>query len=68
MVGEAAIEVKPGDSDDLTTAILDLFSSPDKQDHFSKIGRKRIKDKFQWNKAAKEYIKIYEEIVDKFPN
>ena len=68
VVGEAAIEVKPGDSDDLTTAILDLFSSPDKQDHFSKIGRKRIKDKFQWNKAAKEYIKIYEEIVDKFPN
>ena len=68
VVGEAAIEVKPGDSDDLTTAILDLFSSPDKQDHFSKIGRKRINDQFQWNKAAKEYIKIYEEIVDKFPN
>ena len=68
VVGEAAIEVRPGDSDDLTTAILDLFSSPDKQDHFSKIGRKRINDQFQWNKAAKEYIKIYEEIVDKFPN
>ena len=68
VVGEAAVEVKPGDSDDLTTAILDLFSNPDKRDYFSKIGRKRIEDRFQWNKAAKEYIKIYEEIADKFPN
>ena len=66
VVGNAAIEVKPRDSEGISNAIVDLFSNPDKREHFKKVGRERMEKEFQWLNTAKKYVEIFEEEIDKF--
>ena len=66
VVGKAAIEVKPRDFEGISNAIVDLFSNPDKREHFKKVGRERMEKEFQWLNTAKKYVEIFEEEIDKF--
>jgi len=66
VVGKAAIEVKPRDSEDISDAIVDLFSNADKREHYKKVGRERMEKEFQWLNTAKKYIEIFEEEIDRF--
>ena len=66
VVGKAAIEVKPRDSEGISNAIVDLFSNPDKREHYTKVGRERMEKEFQWLNTAKKYVEIFEEEIDKF--
>ena len=66
VVGNAAIEVKPRDSEGISNAIVDLFSNPDKREYFKKVGRERMEKEFQWLNTAKKYVEIFEEEIDKF--
>ena len=66
VVGKAAIKVKSRDSEALSIAIKDLFSNPDKRDYYKRVGRERMEKEFQWQNAAKKYIEIFEEEIDRF--
>ena len=66
VVGEAAIQIKSGDAKEISMAIIDLFSNPEKQAYYSRLGRERMESEFDWLKAAEEYVKIYEEVIDRF--
>ena len=66
VVGKAAIEVKPRDSEGISNAIVDLFGNPDKREHYKKVGRERMEKEFQWLNTAKKYVEIFEEEIDKF--
>ena len=66
VVGKAAIKVKSRDSEALSIAIKDLFSNPGKRDHYKKVGRERMEKEFQWLNAAKKYVEIFEEEIDRF--
>ena len=66
VVGKAAVKVMPKDSEALSIAIQELFSSSEKREHYKKVGRERIEKEFQWSRAAKKYIEIFEEEIDKF--
>ena len=66
VVGNAAIEVRPRDSEGISNAIVDLFSNPDKREHYKKVVRERVEREFQWLNTAKKYVEIFEEEVDKF--
>ncbi len=66
VVGKAAIEVKPRDSEGISNAIVDLFSNPDKREHYTKVGREKMEKEFQWLNTAKKYVEIFEEEIDKF--
>jgi len=66
VVGKAAIEVKPRDPEGISNAIVDLFSNPDKREHYKKVGRERMEKEFQWLNTAKKYIEIFEEEIDRF--
>ena len=66
VVGKAAIKVKSRDSEALSVAIKDLFSNPGKRDHYKKVGRERMEKEFQWLNAAKKYVEIFEEEIDRF--
>jgi len=66
VVGRAAIEVEPRDSEGISNAISDLFSNPDKREHYKKAGRERMEKEFQWLNTAKKYIEIFEEEIDRF--
>ena len=66
VVGKAAIEVKPRDSEGISNAIVDLFSNADKRAHYKKVGRERMEKEFQWLNTAKKYIEIFEEEIDRF--
>ena len=65
VVGKAAVKVMPKDSEALSIAIQELFSSSEKREHYKKVGRERIEKEFQWSRAAKKYIEIFEEEIDK---
>jgi len=58
--------VKSRDSEALSIAIKDLFSNPGKRDHYKKVGRERMEKEFQWLNAAKKYVEIFEEEIDRF--
>ena len=45
---------------------MELFSNPDKREHFKKVGRERMEKEFQWLNTAKKYVEIFEEEIDKF--
>jgi len=66
VVGKAAIKVKPRDSEGISNAIVDLFSNPDKREHYKKIGRERMEKEFKWLNTAKKYVDIFEEEIDRF--
>ena len=66
VVGKAAIKVKSRDSEALSIAIKDLFSNPDKREHYKRVGRERMEKEFQWQNAAKKYVEIFEEEIDRF--
>ena len=66
VVGEAAVQIKSGDAKEISTAIIDLFSNPEKQAYYSRLGRERMESEFDWLKAAEEYVKIYEEVINRF--
>ena len=66
VVGEAAIQIKSGDAKEISMAIIDLFSNPEKQAYYSRLGRERMESEFDWLKAAEEYVKIYEEVINRF--
>ena len=66
VVGKAAVKVMPKDSEALSIAIQELFSSSEKREHYKKVGRERIEKEFQWSRAAKKYIEIFEEEIDRF--
>jgi glycosyltransferase involved in cell wall biosynthesis len=66
VVGKAAVKVMPQDSEALGIAILELFSSSEKREYYKKVGRERIEKEFQWSRAAKKYVEIFEEEVDRF--
>ncbi|HIC27027.1 MAG TPA: glycosyltransferase, partial [Gammaproteobacteria bacterium] len=66
VVGKAAVKVMPKDSEALSIAIQELFSSSEKREHYKKVGRERIEKEFQWSRAAKKYVEIFEEEIDRF--
>ena len=64
VVGDAGILVPPADVKALTEAIASLIVSPDKRKHFSKIGRKRILQMFNWQNTAKATADVYAEAIE----
>ncbi|MFL2698176.1 MAG: glycosyltransferase family 4 protein [Gammaproteobacteria bacterium] len=59
-------EIKPGSSDSIQEAILDLFSNPDEMKNLSKTGKKRIIENFSWEIAAKNYLEEYRSAITDF--
>ena len=66
VIGDAAIIVESGSSEDIERAVIDLFSDQTKQELYSRLGRERMEDKFDWLGAANQYLKVFKEAKENF--
>ena len=66
VIGDAAIIVESGSSEDIERAIVDLFSDKTKQELYSRLGRERMENKFNWLGSANEYLKVFEAAKENF--
>ncbi len=63
VVGNAGILVAPRDYMELGNAVASVFDNPLLAKKMSQAGILRVKEKFSWANAAKETVKIYEEVL-----
>lgn len=62
VVGDAGLTVDPYDVDGLAKTMYDVLTNDGLREHMIKKGLERAK-MFSWDKAAKETLEIYEEVV-----
>jgi len=63
VVGNAGILVPPKNADALAAAIKQLFNDEQAQRRMSEAGRKRVRQKFSWEQAARETLEVYQEVL-----
>ncbi|MBW1962435.1 MAG: glycosyltransferase family 4 protein, partial [Deltaproteobacteria bacterium] len=63
LVGDAGLLVPPADSDALAHAIVDLLDHPQKAASMGQAGFNRIHRRFTWQKAARQYVEAYQEVI-----
>lgn len=63
IVGKNGLLIKPGDSNNLASAIEILYDNKVLRDMFAKKGKKDVQRRFNWEKSFKEYCRIYEELA-----
>ena len=66
VIGDAAIIIESGSSEEIEKAVIGLFSDINKQKLYSQLGRKRMEDKFDWLSAANKYLGIFNEAKENF--
>lgn len=63
VVGDAGIQVPPGDADALADAMADLFEDPHKREQLGAAGRRRILEQFSWDVAARQMTRYYYKVL-----
>ncbi len=58
--------VDPNDYNDIGKGLLKVLESEKKWDYYHRAGLDRVKNKYTWEKAAKEYIKMIEKALNSF--
>lgn len=61
--GETGILVPPADSDTLAAAIKRLLDDEQLRKRMGEAGRKRVQENFNWERAAKKTVEVYEELL-----
>ena len=63
VIGDSAIRIKSGSSEDIGKEIINLFNNEDKRRELSLKGRKRMEDLFDWKISASHYVKVFEDTM-----
>ena len=63
VVGDAGVLVPPADADALAAAIRQLLSDQQAQQRMSEAGKKRVREQFNWEQAAKKTLEVYREVL-----
>ena len=63
VVGDAGMLVPPANADALAAAIKQLLNDKRAQQRMSEAGRKRVKEKFNWEQAARRTLDVYQEAM-----
>jgi len=61
--GDSGLLVPPMDPDALAEAIYTLVNSPGLRDKLGRGGRQRVEKLFTWEKAAREHIDLFREVI-----
>jgi len=64
VVGEAGLQVPPGDAGALADAMSDLFEHPEKRQLLGQAGRERILRHFSWEVAAQKMTRYYYKVLE----
>ena len=68
VVGDSAVKILPASTEEIESAVIRLFSSPDRKTELSKMGRERMEKMFDWHIAAKSYENAFKEVIRIFKN
>ena len=68
VVGDSAEKILPASTEEIESAVIRLFSSPDRKTELSKMGRERMEKMFDWHIAAKSYENAFKEVIRIFKN
>lgn len=68
VVGGSAEKILPASTEEIESAVIKLFSSPDRKTELSKMGRERMEKMFDWHIAAKSYENAFKEVIRIFKN
>jgi len=63
VVGDAGMLVPPANADALAAAIRQLLNDKQAQQRMSEAGRKRVKEKFNWEQAARKTLEVYQDVL-----
>lgn len=63
VVGDAGILVPPKNAHALAAAIKQLFADQETQQRMSEAGKKRVREKFSWEQAARKTLEVYQEVL-----
>ena len=68
VVGDSAVKILPASTEEIESAVIKLFSNPDRKTELSKMGRERMEKMFDWHIAAKSYENAFKEVIRIFKN
>ncbi|MGB7054903.1 MAG: glycosyltransferase family 1 protein, partial [bacterium] len=63
VVGDAGMLVPPADTDALDVAIRQLLNDQQAQQRMSEAGKKRVREQFNWEQAARKTLEVYREVL-----
>ncbi len=64
--GQCAVQVTPGDVQELTEAIAALLDDPERRTRLGAAGRRRVMEKFSWRSVAEATVAAYERAIEQF--
>ena len=62
--GQTGFLVEKANPSQLASRIAELLQDRKKIRDFGRAGRKRVVERFDWEKIAERYVKIYESVQD----
>jgi len=65
VVGDTASFVRPKNPEDIRNALIKLINNDELRSELGAKARKRVEEEFAWEKIAKQYLSIYEEVISK---
>ncbi len=63
VVGDAGILVPPRSANALAAAIRQLINDKQAQRQMSEAGKKRVREQFNWEQAARKTLEVYQEVM-----
>jgi len=63
VVGDAGMLVPPANAGALAAAIGQLLNDKEAQQRMGEAGKKRVKEQFNWEQAARETLEVYQEAM-----
>ncbi|WP_053175097.1 glycosyltransferase family 4 protein [Nonomuraea sp. SBT364] len=63
VVGDAAVQVAPGDAEELAAALRRLHDSPEERERVGKAGYDRAMERYTWTVVAKRTVEAYREAI-----
>jgi glycosyltransferase involved in cell wall biosynthesis len=63
VVGDAGMLVPPANADALAGAIRQLLNDRQAQQQMSEAGKKRVREQFNWEQAARKTLEVYQEVM-----
>ncbi|WP_188191498.1 glycosyltransferase family 4 protein [Nonomuraea sp. SYSU D8015] len=64
VVGDAAVQVPPGDAEELAAVLRRLHDSPEERERVGKAGYDRVMERFTWHVVAKRTVEAYHEAIE----
>ncbi|MBF8186738.1 glycosyltransferase family 4 protein [Nonomuraea sp. K274] len=63
VVGDAAVQVPPGDAEELATVLRRLHDSPEERERVGRAGYDRVMERYTWRVVAKKTVEAYREAI-----